>query len=62
MAVIYYMLSEVNNTYYLFIMVPVSWWDILRKKRYFVLQVDVLEAGKMSKHRDLREFETVLIR
>lgn len=29
MAFIYYMLGEVNNTDYLFIVVPVSWWDIL---------------------------------
>lgn len=35
MAFIYYMLGEVNNTDYLFIVVPVSWWDILGIKAIF---------------------------
>ena len=44
-----------NNTD-LFIMAPVSRWDILASE-HVVLKDDVLEAGKMGKHKNLNAFD-----
>lgn len=41
------------STYYFFIMAPFSEWDISA----IVVKVDVLEAGKMGKRKDLSEFD-----
>ena len=42
--------GEVNNTDYLYIMAPVSGWNILGYIWQQVNQVEVREAGKMGKH------------
>lgn len=41
------------SSHYFFIMAPFSEWDISA----FVVRVDVLEAGKMGKRKDLSEFD-----
>lgn len=38
-------------------MAPVNGWDILAASEHFVLKVDVLEAGKMGKCKDLSDFD-----
>lgn len=43
--------GEVKNIDYLSTVVPVKRCDILRKRS--VLEIDVLEAGKRGKHKDL---------
>jgi len=44
-----------NDTDCLFSTAPVSGWDIASE--HFVLEVDVWEAGKMNKRKDLSEFD-----
>lgn len=46
-----------NNTDYLYIMTPVIGWDTLGTNWTFLLKFNVLEAGKMSKCKDLSQFD-----
>lgn len=48
--------GEVNNTDYLFIMAPVSGWDIVGNKWMFVRRF-VSEEGKMGQLKHLSKFD-----